>query len=501
MMKRILIFVFVLQCTTIANAANWYIDPNASGTGSGTSWTNAWTSFSGGSHPVVWGTSGVKAGDTLFISGGTTSQTYTSGFTVGASGTAGNPITIRPGQDSGHNGEVIFDFDTLGDTGTGSGINLSSRSNIVIDGRVGSDRKLTIKNLRNTTNRSTASAIEAGSSSYLTIQYINVSNCNNGLHATYGTGYDVNNASLTGIRGNGAISFIGSTGGWDSNIAHHNIIGLVWKRGLGGPDGIQTGDGVSVYNNSFRIDEVTYDTSNQHPDYIQNVGNFVKVYNNDFVNIGDSAFDSDSNYSSSYLAPHDIWIYNNTFRIVDQVDPYPEFIRFYDCTQSLTNIKILNNTFIDNPYTTFYIRCTDTATGSGIEIKNNIWYNSGLGQYSPALELTGAGFTAGSFDIDYNIYYGGSYIKYLGTTYTASNWLSLHETHSSTSKPTFVSYSPNFINNNLQLSSNDTSAKGGGTNLSSFFTVDKNGKTRGTSWDIGPYVANKLLIPPTLKVN
>jgi len=72
-------------------AANWYVDNAATGTvHNGTSWASAWTSFSA----VVWGSSGVKAGDTLYLSGGATSKTYTETWAVGASGTAALPIRI-----------------------------------------------------------------------------------------------------------------------------------------------------------------------------------------------------------------------------------------------------------------------------------------------------------------------------------------------------------------------------------------------------------------------
>src|SRR6266699_24767 len=98
---------FGLALLGIANSglcASWYVDNAASGANNGTSWASAWTSFSS----IVWGSSGVKAGDTLYISGGSSSQTYTSGLSVGASGTSASRITIAVGQDAGHNGTVIL---------------------------------------------------------------------------------------------------------------------------------------------------------------------------------------------------------------------------------------------------------------------------------------------------------------------------------------------------------------------------------------------------------
>jgi len=53
-------------------AAVWYVDKAATGANNGRSWTDAWTNFSS----VVWGSAGVKAGDTLYISGGSSSKVY-----------------------------------------------------------------------------------------------------------------------------------------------------------------------------------------------------------------------------------------------------------------------------------------------------------------------------------------------------------------------------------------------------------------------------------------
>jgi len=77
--------------------ALWYVDNSVGSSGAGTSWGAAWKDF----NNIVW--SSVAAGDTIYISGGTTSQTYSSvTLTIGKSGTAGNLITI----DSGINAPV-----------------------------------------------------------------------------------------------------------------------------------------------------------------------------------------------------------------------------------------------------------------------------------------------------------------------------------------------------------------------------------------------------------
>ena len=97
----------------MAHAGDWYVDNAASGANNGTSWANAWRSPAS----VVWGSSGVKAGDTLYLSGGSTSKIYTETWSVGASGTASNPIRIAiDAGNPSHNGLAIFDYDAQGDT-------------------------------------------------------------------------------------------------------------------------------------------------------------------------------------------------------------------------------------------------------------------------------------------------------------------------------------------------------------------------------------------------
>ena len=66
--------------------SNWYVKFGASGTGTGTSWTNAWAT----STAIVWGS--VAAGDTIWYAG---SASIYATLTIGASGTSGNVIAIK----------------------------------------------------------------------------------------------------------------------------------------------------------------------------------------------------------------------------------------------------------------------------------------------------------------------------------------------------------------------------------------------------------------------
>jgi len=70
-----------------AYAANWYVSKGASGSNDGADWTNAWNEM----NQIVWGGSGVNAGDTVWLAAGS----YATMLTPNASGTSGNRIYIR----------------------------------------------------------------------------------------------------------------------------------------------------------------------------------------------------------------------------------------------------------------------------------------------------------------------------------------------------------------------------------------------------------------------
>jgi hypothetical protein len=98
--------LFLLFCT-IAYPADHYVNKNATGQNNGTSWANAWQSFSA----INWGS--IQPGDFIYISGGTTSTTYNESLEPACSGTASNYVTIIAGKyspsPSGHSGRVIID--------------------------------------------------------------------------------------------------------------------------------------------------------------------------------------------------------------------------------------------------------------------------------------------------------------------------------------------------------------------------------------------------------
>jgi hypothetical protein len=110
-MKRILNITYTIVLMVLLSyqlfATNWYVYKNASGSNNGTSWTNAWKSFSN----INW--SSIQPGDYIYISGGTDSLVYSGSLSPNKSGTKANRIRIWAGKyspnPSGHSGRVIIE--------------------------------------------------------------------------------------------------------------------------------------------------------------------------------------------------------------------------------------------------------------------------------------------------------------------------------------------------------------------------------------------------------
>jgi hypothetical protein len=100
-----LIYLLVLFLFTASRtySTDYYVDKNASGQNNGTSWANAWQSF----FAINWGS--IQPSDVIYISGGNDSTVYYERLVIGASGTAGNYVTVRNSYDAGHNGKVIIE--------------------------------------------------------------------------------------------------------------------------------------------------------------------------------------------------------------------------------------------------------------------------------------------------------------------------------------------------------------------------------------------------------
>ncbi|HSD63793.1 MAG TPA: hypothetical protein VLB50_08335, partial [Ignavibacteriaceae bacterium] len=97
----LLYFVFSGLIFSISGT-NYYVDRDANGNGNGTSWANAANTISA----LNW--NNINGGDTVYVSGGTSSSVYDKDILTNAIITNGI-VTITKGKDSGHNGRVIFE--------------------------------------------------------------------------------------------------------------------------------------------------------------------------------------------------------------------------------------------------------------------------------------------------------------------------------------------------------------------------------------------------------
>jgi len=101
-MYRLIVLIFLIWIG-ITYATDYYVDKNASGQNTGTSWTNAWQSFAS----INWNS--INPGDIIWISGGTSGKTYFEKLTINKAGTITNPVTVKAATQNGHNGTVIID--------------------------------------------------------------------------------------------------------------------------------------------------------------------------------------------------------------------------------------------------------------------------------------------------------------------------------------------------------------------------------------------------------
>lgn len=495
-----------------ALAANWYVDNAVATSGNGQSWVSSFKTFSAIPWPSV------RAGDTIYVSGGPAggSKIYTEAWSISATGAAGNPVIITiDAANVNHNGTATFDYDARGDRATGTGITISNRGYVTITGNVGGQNRIAIKNLRNVVDRTNATCLGGFGNNSIIIDHVDFVNCNNGVRlwsGSMGSGSVVRNSNFRQIRGDVAIMLDMGGTTWDAHKIHDNSIELlnntaVPSGGSGayvGPDGIQTGDGVSIFNNTVRVNQTSLYTSNQHTDDIQfGMARYLKIYNNEFVNVGDSVIDLGT--WGSNINVSDIWIFNNVFRIETQIDPYPQYIRLYanpGNIASLNNIKILNNLFLDGgsgwPVIDFDAY-GGNPTASGIEIKNNIFYNT------TGVKITASSaFSTTSFSFGSNIYYpsSGTSVTFNGASRTPASWQIAMEPSAKLLAPQFISYSLRSPANNLRLASGDIVARNAGVSLMSYFAFDKDGVSRpqDSIWDIGPYefsAGGLALKPPT----
>lgn len=413
------IFVFAsLFCLTSVHAASWYVDNSASGSNNGTSWANAWQSFSS----VNFGS--MSSGDTLYISGGSSSKTYTGTLNVPAGTTN---ITITKGADSGHNGEVIFDGELTTAYGisinaTGTAIQNLTISSLSFDSYTGAGiygngqtsgglQNLLIDNCRFTTIRRSGVFLE-GNSNLANNHDIIVSN-------SYFDDDDSYNEQSDGIYAQVLTDF---TADGNYIVLDNNYLGVSDLHS----DNIQT----------FWVDNVTYS-------------------NNTIVQIGDKTLGTQMLFSENGYGVHK---YINNLLIRNS--PYAEdsAIRVKSTAGLIFTAVVAGNSYYGKGR---IMNSSVVAT-----IKNNIFYGISQPNSTRAIYLTASGS-----DVSNNIFYdpNSQFPAISGGTDV---------------DPLFVNAS--FTSTDMHLS-DGSPAIDTGADLGASYNTDFDGAARGATWDIGAY--------------
>lgn len=504
-MRKIILILFIILLATQSWATTFYVDNAATGSNNGTSWSNAWESLAN----ISWAS--VQAGDTIYISGGAETKTYSERLVVGSSGTAGNPITIQVGQDEGHTGVVVLDGTSVGNY---YGIAIAAKSYIKISGQVGSGIGTNMK----IQNFYYSGVNITGSSSNIEIAYIETEQNNqangsgsHGLYvnnpATLVTGLVAeihhckfhNNVRTTEVRF--YQTYTGTRLTYDQVKFHHNEVydeHADWIT-------IQM-EGVSLYNNQIHS-RGTY--VSDHPDGIQAWSGYCKIYNNTFYGF----HREDDNNVNSYIRfnpqttnnpnPAYIWIYNNLFyeQLPLTFAPGTNVRRGIELAPqdgtTLNHLYFMNNTMVGTNLFGLFIGFKSTHTTANVSdiiIVNNLFQDCAM--TGGGVVLFGSGgdgsITYGSWreavDVifDYNVVSASSgtwstNILWADTTYAFEDFIALSGTNTN---PSNATHDP-LLDSNYMLTSSSPYVNAG-VDLSSYFTTDKNGSSR-TNWSIGAY--------------
>lgn len=409
------------------SGSSWYVDKNATGANNGSSWANAWSSFSA----INW--SQIQPGDTVYISGGPSSKIYYESLTLplGKDG-----VTIRDGTDNGHNGEVIID-------GQGSG------TGITINGRGSLSQDITIKNM---TVQNFSRGIYGDGENSGGLQNIVIDNC------------QILNFKRAGVffEGNGNVgantnivvknSYFNDDDSYSSQsdaiyvqylndfTADHNR--LVIDNPYAGSNDLHSDNIQSfwvdniVYSNNIALQQSAYKVKGTQLYFIEEGNGVHKIFNN-------VAFSNSPNAQDS------------TIRIKRNSGTYHAFV--YGNSVYTKNDQTLNT---DDP---------DTV------IENNIFYSGGSSFHNINVQF-GSGRGPGSV-VDYNIYYNPGMTSVNGSM----------GPHDISDDPLYMN-TGNINTYDLTLQSGSPGIDAG-TNLGLAYNFDINGLARpqGVGWDIGAY--------------
>ena len=435
-----------LQFIIQDNSTNYYVDKNAKGNGSGSSWTNAATSLAG----LNWTSIGAQPYDTIYVSGGSDSVSYTQQAIDGK-----NPayeVVVTRGWEAGRNGVPIISA-TSGTSPVAYSMYVNNSSHIKF---VNMSFKWELHGVLSSSYGNWLVYLRA--SSNITLDDCHVESNGQAM------GVVLSNASFITLTDN-LIETLDN----DTTMEQDGI------RISGGQGGLTiTGNHVILRG----TDGVKHKDLIQGADFMGNVANYQTVIANNFLYYDADAIDAPGACGTIYftqMGTNRMLIYNNLI-VVRATSAGCNGISLYltDTTKYHLSARIFNNTEIINSWAWgIQVGNMDTCI-----IKNNIVVSTN--SVNASLYFVERGLAGSHYlDIDYNHYYkyGNSNLVYHDRAYhNMSSWQSEgYDTHGSNAAITFVN---KFGGNILDARSNESNV---GEDLSSYFTTDILGQAR-TQW-------------------
>jgi hypothetical protein len=453
-LARVLITVFAyVVLAASASAATWYVDSSVSASGNGQSWPAAFKT-------VQEGSSHASPGDTVYISGGGVgaTRTYSVVAWTPASGTSGNLITYRIGQEAGYKeGTAIF-------AGNGSDFWLMAPvAYVVISGDAG-DGKMHFA-LSNQGGGIYSSAFPIHHTRFCYIDFGVLPRDETCVFVGC-SWLEIDHTQLTMSARNANIAWhfaqpAGNATYGSSFSFHHNVVNVPsmqdpWDNYTSGPDCIQfSGSGILIYNNRLIHNQGNCNAGGQHQDGIQAMGSsYTLIYNN---------FIWGSRVGSMYFENHwsglsDQYFFNNIIAWSGA--------GMDGNAGSCTRVCVLNNLLVDitgkDPVTPYNFS-TFTPGGVWMDcwLANNATYNAPGGSAIDASVRQVANATALS---------SSAFVKYIATSTNAD----YHLTAAATS----------WIGKGTNLTAWVAARPGTEALLKDF---DGNSRPATGPWDIGPF--------------